>query len=199
VRAVSPHLSSAQVADLLDERLEPGDRDTVITHLAACAECRHEVAELHGALSRVNERRPRTRWLAGASIAAAAVVAFVTVPRLTTRPVTLHETPSATRTAIEPSRIGSSARIAVVEPTEGALLSTAASFTWRSAGADASYLLTIQNAAGGVVFTTPATDTSAALPANVKLARGAKYFWSVDARLGDGGSSSSGAHVFTAR
>ena len=197
MKAISQHLSSAQVADLLDERLDPGDRDAVIAHLATCSECRHEVADLHGALSRVGGRRPRTRWMAGAAIAAAAVVAFMAVPRLTTRPATPREN-SATRTA-EPSPIEAAARLRVVEPSDGEVFSSAAAFTWRSAGAGASYLLTVQDGAGTVMWTTTATDTSAVLPANVRLAAGVRYFWSVDARLGDGSSSRSGAHSFTAR
>ena len=59
MKTISQHLSSAQVANLLDERLDPGDRDSVITHLSTCAECRREVAELHGALPHVNKPRPR--------------------------------------------------------------------------------------------------------------------------------------------
>ena len=197
MRTVSQHLSSAQVADLLDECLDPADRDAVVAHLAACAECRHEVAELHGALSGVNERRRRPRWLAGAAVAAAAVVALVTIPRLTTRPVTHYENGGATRTAepfpVEPSRIR------IVEPSEGGTLPASAAFTWKSAGADATYQLTIQDAAGTVMWATTATDTSAALPASVKLAPAAQYFWSVDATLGDGSSSKSGPHSFTVR
>jgi len=135
--------------------------------------------------------------MAGAAIAAAAVVAFMAVPRLTTRPAMPPEN-SATRRA-EPPAIEAAARIRVVEPSDGELLSSAAAFTWRSAGAGASYLLTVQDGAGAVMWATTATDTSAALPASVKLAAGVRYFWSVDARLGDGSSSRSGAHSFTAR
>ena len=196
MRTSSQHLSSTQVADLLDEHLDPADRASVVTHLAACAECRHEVAELHGALSRVNERQPRSRWLVVATLAAAAVVAFVAIPRLTTRPATHGGTPAATRTD-EPSSIESTARIGIVDPSDGGTLS-AAGFTWRSSGADASYSLSVQDTAGAVVWTKTVSDTSAALPATVKLEPGARYFWSVDARLADGSTSRSGAHSFTA-
>jgi Putative zinc-finger len=198
VRAMSQHLSSTQVSELLDERLDPGDRDSVITHLSTCAECRHEVAELHGALSRVHQPRARSRWMAGAAIAAAAVVAFVAIPRITTGPAAPHENPGSTRTST--SSVESVAQIRIVQPPDRAVVSSAVAFTWRAAGADASYMITVQDAAGAVIWFKPVSDTSAALPGSVKLASGAQYFWSVDARLADGSSASSGApHSFTAR
>jgi anti-sigma factor RsiW len=198
VRATSQHLSSAQVADLLDERLHPGDRDAVIAHLSACAECRREVAELKSALPHVDERRPRAAWLmaGGAGLAAAALVAFAVAPRYMDRRVLTADIPSATRTAAESSRVESAARISVVEPTA---LSRGAAFTWKSVGVEASYKLTVQDAAGTVLWATTVADTTASLPANVTLTPGTSYFWSVDARLSDGSSARSGAHSFTAR
>jgi hypothetical protein len=196
VKTISQHLSSAQVADLLDELLDPGDRDSVITHLSTCAECRHEVAELHLALSRTDERRRRARWVAGAAIAAAAVVAFVTIPRITSGPV-LRENPSSTRTST--SAVESPAQIRIVQPSDSTAVSSAVSFTWRPAGTDASYLITVQDGAGVVIWLKTTSDTSTALPETVRLASKTPYFWSVDARLADGSSASSGFHPFTTR
>jgi len=201
VRATSQHLSSAQVADLLDERLHPGDRDTVIAHLSACAECRREVADLKSALPHVHDRRPRAAWLmaGGAGLAAAALIAFAIVPRFTERRALTDDIQSATRTAVESSSVESAARIGVVEPTDGAALPHGKAFTWKSVGAEASYSLTVQDAAGTVLWMTTVAETTAALPANVTLTPGTRYFWSVDARLSDGSSARSGAHSFTAR
>ncbi len=196
MKTISQHLSSVQVADLLDERLDPGDRDSVITHLSTCAECRREVAELHGALSHVNQPRRRWRWLSAAAIAAAAVIAFVTVPRLTNGPA-LRENPNSTRTSTSP--VESPVQIRTVRPSDGAVVSSAVVFTWRSAGADASYKITVQDGAGAVIWPATVSDTSAALPASITLAPGTPYFWSVDARLADGTSAKSGAHLFTTR
>lgn len=197
MRASTPHLSSAQVADLLDERLEPDDRDAVITHLAACADCRHEVAELHGALAVVGDRRPRRRWIAGLAIVAAAAVAFVAIPPRMISHRAARDDASETRNA-EGAPLASVARIGVVAPGEGDQLSTAG-FVWKSVGGGSSYLLTVQDTAGSVVWTTTVTDTTAVPPPSAKLAPGARYFWSVDARLGDGSSSTSGAHSFVSR
>lgn len=198
MRATSQHLSSAQVADLLDERLHPGDRDAVIAHLSACAECRREVAELKSALPHVDERRPRAAWLmaGGAGLAAAALIAFAIVPRFTQQRALTGDIPGTTRTAAESSNVESATRISVVEPTA---LSHGEAFTWKSVGAEASYTLTVQDAAGTVLWTTTVADTTVALPANVTLTPGTGYFWSVDARLSDGSSARSGAHSFTAR
>jgi hypothetical protein len=198
VKAISQHLSSAQVADLLDERLDPGDRDLVVTHLSTCAECRREVAELHGALPLAGRRRPRSRWIAGVAVAAAAVIAFVAIPQLTKRPPIVRDSIGETRT-VATSPIETTSRVRIVEPADSGRVAPASVFRWRSAGADASYVLTIQDAAGGPVWTTTVSDTSAPLPPTVKLAPGARYFWSVDASLADGSSSSSGPHSFTAR
>jgi hypothetical protein len=194
---MSQHLSSAQVAELLDERLGPGDRNEVVLHLSTCADCRHEIAELHGALSHVDVPRSRVRWLA-AVLAAAGVVAIIAVPQVAPYPGTSPGRPSTTR-ATESSPVQLAAQIRVVEPSDGGLVSRAAVFTWRGTGPDASYLLTVQDAAGTVIWTMPLADTSAVLPPSVKLAPGAHYFWSVDARLVDGSSSRSGAHSFIAR
>lgn len=196
MRSISPHLSSAQVADLLDKRLAVDDRDSVVAHLSACAECRREVAELHGALSQVVPRR-RPRWLAGAALAAAVVVAFIAIPRLGPRPVDSVRDSAAMRNVASPSE--GQAKIVVVEPADGAALSATGALSWRTAGADASYVVTVQDPAGGVLWTKTTSDTTAILPANAPLKSGESYFWSVDAQLSDGTSSRSGAHSFIAR
>lgn len=196
MKAATPHLSSALVADLLDERLDPVDREIVVSHLAACADCRHEVAELHGALDRLGTRRPRARRLAGVGLVAAAIIGLVSIPSLIIPHRTVGESPGGTRNG-DGVAVESAARIAIVAPLEDGR--TSSSFVWRSAGAASSYLLTVQDSAGVPVWTAPTTDTVISLPSNIKLVHGARYFWSVDARLGDGTSSSSGSHAFTAR
>jgi len=197
VRSISPHLSSGQVADLLDRRLAAGDRDSVVAHLAACAECRREVAELYGVLSHVVLRR-RPRWFAGAALAAAGVLAFIAIPRVASHYGEPAQNASATRNA-SPSLPQTPGRIGIVEPADGQTLSPTRAVSWRSVGADASYSLTVQDGAGAVLWTKATTDTAVVLPATVQLKSGEKYFWSVDALLSDGTSSRSGAHPFTAR
>ena len=69
------HLTSGQVAAILDERLNGSDREPALAHLAECAECRHEMAEMHRALhDRTRERRGAKPWLIVASGLAAALV-----------------------------------------------------------------------------------------------------------------------------
>jgi hypothetical protein len=59
--------------------------------------------------------------------------------------------------------------------------------------------VTVQDTSGAVIWSASLTDTTASIPPDVRLVGGRKYFWSVDARLGDGASTSTGVRIFTMR
>src|SRR4029079_7763564 len=120
--------------------------------------------------------------------------AFVTIPRITSRPA-LRE--SSTRASTSP--VESAPQIRIVQPSDSTAVTSAVSFTWRPAGTDASYVITVQDGGGVVVWLKTTSDTSTALPGTVRLASNTPYFWSVDARLADGSTASSGVHPFTTR
>ncbi len=90
--------------------------------------------------------------------------------------------------------------MATVAPVDdGAITPASDSFVWRAASADAEYRLRIMDATGGIVWSTSTVDTSATLPANLRLPQGSEYFWSVDALLADGHSTTTRVHHFTIR
>ncbi|HTJ24408.1 MAG TPA: hypothetical protein VL383_18540 [Gemmatimonadaceae bacterium] len=194
----SEHLTTSQVAAILDERLHESDRAPALAHLAACADCRRELAELHRALHvHARDRRGIRRWLVAVSGAAAAL-ALITLPARFDRAPLPHDSPAATR-------IGTAAptdrppRLVIVAPTEGAAVNATTTFTWRSGGPDASYLVTVQDTSGAVAWSSTLTDTTVTLPATAGLVAGRHYFWSVDARLSDGASTTTGVRAFVVR
>ncbi|HEU4787919.1 MAG TPA: hypothetical protein VFS57_10930 [Gemmatimonadaceae bacterium] len=195
----SEHLTSGQVAAILDERLRGPDRAPAMAHLAACAECRREMAELHEALhEHALLRRTKRPWLILASgVAAALVLAVLPGPLGRTRH--MLDVPAATRAPNGRTPVDAAPPIDVVAPADGAAISVASSLTWRSVGSGASYLVTVQDTSGAVIWSSTLTDTTTTLPSNAELVAGHRYFWTVDARLGDGASTTTGVRAFTIR
>jgi anti-sigma factor ChrR (cupin superfamily) len=192
-RPDTQHPSDERVAAFLDGRLTTHERALVLTHFAACAECRREMTVAHQVLrSRGSVRRAPT---IGLVTALAAVLAFVVV-----RPAVndASQPGPAVRAPDRVSQPDHMAGLTVVSPADQALVESAIIFQWRSGGPDATYRVTVQDQSGAVVWDTTLADTAAALPRRVVLARG-EYFWSVDAQLADGGSAKAGAHRFTVR
>lgn len=171
------HLSPELVAAYLDDDLPSETKRQVELHLASCGECREELAAV-----RRLERRHRRRWFPVlVSVAAAAAVLVMAVPRKAPSPSntrTLRDAESSFETI-------SPAASAEIDP--GRL-----EFTWRSAGPRADYTITLQDSAGRVVWTSTGADTVAVLPDTVALGAGRTWFWVVDALAPDGGSRSTG-------
>lgn len=191
----SHHVSSLELAAFLDDRLKGEERARVAGHFADCPACRDELVAMRAALGRRTETRSARWWPLAA--AAAAVLLFVAVPGV------LRDSSSGPETPPPVTRPGpalpdeASARFAIVVPAEGATLSSSrATLAWRSAGPSATYLLVIQDSTGSVVWTEELADTSARVPANANLRAGARYYWSVDARLADGSTMKTGVHSF---
>lgn len=194
----SEHLTTGQVAAILDERLHESDRTPALAHLAACADCRREVADLHRALrDHTRDRRSIRPWLVAVSGVAAALI-LIALPAGFDRVRPRYDSPAATR-------VGGAAPtdrppwLVIVAPTEGATVDATTTLAWRSGGPDASYLVTVQDTSGAVTWSSTLTDTTVALPASAGLVRGRRYFWSVDARLSDGASATTGVRAFVVR
>jgi hypothetical protein len=192
------HLTSGQVAAMIDRRLRGTERTAVIAHLSSCVECRHDLAEAQLALKAVGADRYSTRrWsIVVAGVAAALVIA---VP-LALRPPRqdLVDSTTATRAGRVPP-VDAVSPIAAIAPADGSELSTPRRLVWRSAGLKASYIVTVQDTSGTMLWSQSLADTAVIIPASVLLGSGNRYFWSVDARLADGGSTNMVAHVFTVR
>jgi len=181
---------------MLDRRLRPEERGEAIAHLSSCLECRHELAEMEHAFAALGSaRRPTRRWnMVFAGIAAALVIAALPVmllPRRASAPAPFVATRSGSVPAVD-----AVAPIEVIAPAEEADVSPQRALIWHARGAGASYVLTVQDTSGTVLWSSSLVDTSATIPSSAGLVRGNRYYWSVDARLGDGVSARTGAHVF---
>ena len=192
-RPDTQHPSDEQVAAFLDGRLTGNERAQVLTHFAACAECRREMTVAHQVLG--SRRSVRRAPIIGLVTALAAVLVFVVV-----RPAA-HDPAQPGLAVRSPDRLSQPDRMAgltVVAPADQAVVDSTIVFQWRSGAPDATYRVTVQDRSGAVVWDTTLADTAVALPRRVVLAKG-QYFWSLDAQLADGGSAKAGAHRFTVR
>jgi hypothetical protein len=172
---VSPHLEPDLVAAYVERRLSPDALASAEQHLAGCATCRREVAQV------VKVLRPSTRRLPAFGLAAAAVLVIaVWLVRDDTGEVEV------------PIRNGaSSAGVQVLAPDSvGSSLSPR--FTWRALEPGSRYNFSLADEAGVRIFSLSLSDTVVSLPDSVRLQQGRTYQWLVDALRPDGRSTSSG-------
>ena len=179
------HLSPEVLSGYLDAGLSGEERRQAELHLAACSECREELAEVRQLQHR---HRRRWAWVLVPVAAAAAVLLAVALPRRA-------PAPSEIRSGFNPEQ-----PLGVVSPRPSAEVAPGRiAFTWRSAGPGASYTFTLQAADGRVVWTSTTADTVVALPDSVTLSSGSTWFWVTDALLADGRSRSTGINRLSLR
>jgi hypothetical protein len=190
------HLSSDHLAAFLDGRLTGAERERAVRHFAGCNECRSELTELRDVLA---VAKPRSRAWFVAAVAAAGVLAIVTIPRMTG---------DVSAGGAERIRAEEGARLAdglghipVVSPADQATVApSGVELSWRSAGVGATYTVTVQDSSSAEVWKRASwSDTSITVPDSVRLKPGSLYFWSVDARLVDGNTAKTGPHTFIVR
>ncbi|MCH7717661.1 MAG: zf-HC2 domain-containing protein [Gemmatimonadetes bacterium] len=177
------HLTPEMIAAYLGQEVSGEERQAVQQHLLTCKECRVDLAEASelGAVGR------RVRWLAVGLPAAAAAVLAVVLLGPATRDAT-DDTP-----VLRGEQAEGTARFKAVSPVDGAEVSLdSLVFRWRSEGTGVHYLLTLTDENGDVFWTAGTSDTSLALPLEVGLATGQRYFWYVDALLEGARSSTTG-------
>lgn len=171
------HLSPEALAGYLDDDLPGEELRQAQLHLASCAECRDELAEVRRL--QLGRRRQWVKVLVPA--AAAAVLLAIALPRQAETPSDIRAGPTA------------ESPLAIVSPVPSDEIAPGPiTFTWRSAGPGASYSFTLQEADGRVVWTSTVADTVAVLPDSLAFSPGRTWFWLVDALLPDGRSRSTG-------
>jgi hypothetical protein len=201
---ITAHVSTERLASYLDGYLTTDERDAVLAHFDECAACRREMTEARRVLARASSARggsgratniTRLVWTVLPATLAAAVLFGVALPRMRDR----GAVNVATRGSDGPPQSDVIPRLAIVSPPDdGAFVVTSAdSFVWRSASGDAEYRFTIMDATGGIVWSKSTGDTTMTLPPDLRLTRGSEYFWSVDALLADGHSTSTRVHHFS--
>jgi anti-sigma factor RsiW len=182
-----PHLEVEQVVAYLENRLPAPERRRVQAHLADCAECASELVEV----SRLRRPpRPMMRWLGPAAVAAAVVAVALVGP---------WHLRQATGPTVPPVRGGGGVTVDAVAPAEGAVVSGAPKFTWRSMPGATSYRITVSRADGDSVWTATVTDTTARAPTTSAFDGSTSYYWYVDVLLADGRSIAGTAHEFRVR
>lgn len=188
------HPSPEDVAAYISGAIGDADRERIEAHAADCAVCRREFAEVIGALPAKRRTRDWRVW--APALAAAAVIAVVMAHPF--RTAVQPEGTSRFRGSEPTAGRGGGAVIGVLAPPDdGAVNPAAVTFVWHAGGVDASYQLTLTDEEGSVVWTLATTDTVAALPDTITLARGSLYHWYVDGLLEDGRRASTGVHSFT--
>jgi hypothetical protein len=173
------HLTENQIASYVDGHL-PADRRAVLgAHLADCAECRQEVADVvHLLRDAPSEAGPRTahaaRVGAGAAVLVAATLAGVLLLGRSTERLADERVVRSDGISASESR----AVIAVVAPAERAPAAVPLTFVWHAADAT-EYRFTLTTGEGAVVYSAEVSDTLLALPP-LPLRAGTLYFWNVD-------------------
>jgi len=185
------HLPVATIAAYVDDTLDDDARVTADRHLAVCAECRAELAQVSDLVVALpTARRGRSWGIAGGVLAAAGLVGVLFLsPAPTSGPVATSE-----RTTVP-----SASTLEIVQPAANGpfVASHDAAIVWRAVEPRATYRVTVTDTTGATRWTTETTDTVAALPASVRLEAGARYFLYVDALRADGWSLQSGPRSFT--
>ena len=189
------HVSTEDLGAYLSNGLDASERVAIEQHLTICSDCRMELIEGQRAISTAPSigTRPRnTRWAYSlAGLAAAAAIAVMIWPR---GDETASITPVERNNDIAKSAaLGS---VAIVSPAANGIVTDANPvFTWRKDDGS-SYKVTLTDSAGSPLWSASTTDTTAAVPANIQLSRGEKFFWYVDALRPGGQSLTSGVKAF---
>ncbi len=172
-------LSDEVLAQLGDGAMAPGVATAAIAHLAGCATCRADLAEVMRAV-----RDPRVVRALPSHVAARRWFVRVAVPLAAAASLLLILGPSLRHVGGPPHR----ERGVLSAPAPVALapigpVSSARTLTWYGVPGADRYRLTLF-AGDSVLYDVELLDTLAALPDRVRLRAGPTYLWKVEARVG---------------
>ena len=167
------HLDPHEIAAYVDGDLTGDARASIDAHLAACSECRVEVADV----SRIVRAAPATRgvsrriWIPVAAAAALALL-WVGMPPFREEGTPQHRDEAVTATvaprAIAP--IGSVDRVSAL--------------VWSSVPYANNYRVRLFDANGSVLWEREAADTVVAIADSIALRPQLLYYWRVEAHTG---------------
>ena len=193
---MNAHPRNEDVAAYVEGGLTPAERTAFEAHLAECLECRRVATE---AALLLGEEARRRKWVvaapAAALAAAAALALFVILPAGEHGPPVRDTMRSGSDRGLE-----SLPAVEITLPVaENSVQPDSVRFVWRRAAPEALYRLAVTDSAGGRVWETTTSDTTAGIPSDLGLEAGRRYFWYVDALLPDGTEASSGVEEFRTR
>lgn len=187
----SDPVSPEEVAAFLDGRLTGNERARLEAYFADNPEARRELIGASRIIATMppRVRASRLRFAPVIAIAAAAVFLIVLI-----KPGSSH--PPSTIAPVERRGAAEQTRgVDLIAPVDGGELAATPSFVWRPIDG-ASYTLVVQDAAGRTILQQKTVDTVHAVPAVVLKSVAGRYYWSVDALMPDGSSTTSGKQEF---
>ena len=167
------HLEMGEIAAYVDGAIVGPAREEVETHLATCARCRAEVAEVGGVVRSMPSARRSQLWIPAAA-AAALVFVWAGAGVLRDPAPAVHRDTAVTMTPAP--RL-----VAPVGPVDS--LSTV---VWSSVPTADRYRIWLFDPTGTVLWERETPDTSAVVPRSVSLRRGTPYYWKVESHSGFG-------------
>lgn len=183
------HLGASALAAFVDGTLVGEARQAVMRHLAACRECREELVLVHALVRGAPTRQSRRKWGGVATLMVAAAVAFTMIPRAGDRADAVALTLRADSAAV----VDDLPAVQLAAPMIDAHVAPEAlPLGWRPVATGATYLVTLQDTTGTLIWSAVTGDTSIVVPSGGPLESGASYYWSVDAQLADGRTTRSG-------
>lgn len=190
------HPSDEELAAFLDRALSAPHRERIARHLVKCDECRVLVGGvgITGAATSPPTRSALRRLVPlAAGLAAVALIVVNTTARSRGAANATDQLRGDTAQAIEEPVL------AVHAPADGARVRVdTLKLRWASAGADATYGVSIVDADGDEIWSTRTTIPEVALPPETqRLMRASEtYYWRADALLRDLRTASTGPHGF---
>ena len=167
------HLEPHEIANYVNGDVGGEARASIDAHLAACAECRAEVADV----SRIVRTAPAARgvsrriWIPAAT-AAALVLLWVGPPAFREQGTPEHRDEGVTAT-VAPRAI---APVGSVD--------AASAFVWSSVSHVNNYRVRLFDADGTVLWEREAIDTVVTIPESIALRPQLLYYWRVEADTG---------------
>jgi len=174
-RSLERHLQEDEVVAYVDGVLVGDERARVQEHLATCAECRAEIADV----SRIVRALPSARragrhiWIPAATAAAAAVVLLLAWPPPSHDPVRPEHREEAVTTTVAPSPVMPLGRV-----------DSAAVLVWTSVPYADRYRVRLFDSNGTVIWQAEMEDTVARVPNSARLMARLSYYWKVEAHTG---------------
>jgi anti-sigma factor RsiW len=172
------HLAEGEAAAYVDGTLAANALKAIQAHLASCAECRAEVAEVSSIVRTAPAKRSRRIWI---PVAAAAALALLWVaPRAVRGPADPTHREEAVTTTVAPRPFS---------PRGG--VDSATTFVWSSVPYATAYRIRLYDADGSLLWEQETADTVSAPPTSLGLRARTSYYWKVEAQTGFGRWTSS--------
>ena len=167
------HLGPEEIASYVDGAMHFAARSRVESHLAACDDCRADVAEVSLMRAQLRARRRRSFFWIPVGAAAAAGIIFLMMSPGVQRTNQRREGPATAASSPQP-----------IAPV--GLVDSLTEVRWSSIPEADRYEVRVFDSLGTVLWQQETTDTTARLPASLSLRAAVQYYWRVEASTGFG-------------